>query len=218
MPICCIAKTKMAGTFRPIIWTVFHSESRWPLSYTLMTSKFNFCSWQEKNKSKNQRLQKQKHHYQDKDMTQQDKNLFYLEQMLFYGLWMSRWKNGSDIADQWRKRLLRTSAVSPHSDCCCHSGQRLRNTAQFGRTAWPCLVWKSRNFLMGMNSVLHEIKCCLHFTVQINLLTTETFRHSDWWLDKQANTQAVLPELVSHKDNPAFQQEGGKNTYHLSYA
>lgn len=43
--------------------------------------------------------------------------------MLFYGLWKSRWKTGSDIAHQWRKGLLRTSAVRPHSDCCCHSGQ-----------------------------------------------------------------------------------------------
>ncbi len=48
--------------------------------------------------------------------------------MLFYGLWMSRWKTGSDIAHQWRKGLLRTSAVRPHSDCCCHSGQLVLET------------------------------------------------------------------------------------------
>lgn len=133
--------------------------------------------------------------------------------MLFYRLWMNRWKTGSDIAHQRRKGLLRTSAVRPHSNCCCHSGQLVLETAPFGRTAWPCLVWKSKNFLMGMKSVLHEMICCLHLTVHIHRLRgcrrmiTQTL---------ELTHKGVSPQLVSHKDDSSFQQQRGKNAYHLS--
>lgn len=122
--------------------------------------------------------------------------------MLFYGLWMSRRKTGSDSAHQWRKRLLRTSAVRPHSDCCCHSGQLVLETQlRFGRTAWPCLVWKSKRFLMGMKSALCEMICCLHLTVHIHVLKGYSRLRTHSW----ANTQECLTSACQPRRWPFAQ-------------
>ncbi len=133
--------------------------------------------------------------------------------MLFYGLWMNRWKTGSDIAHQWRKGLFGTSAVRPHSDCCCHSGQLVLET-QLCLGGLLDHVWseKARTFSWEWR-VLHEMICCLHLTVNIHRLKgcrhmiTQTL---------ELTHKGVSPQLVSHKDDSSFQQQRGKNTYHLS--
>lgn len=147
--------------------------------------------------------------------------------MLFYRHWMSRWKNGSDTAHRWRERLLRTSAVSPHSDCCCHSGQRVSET-KLGLGVLLDHVWseKAGTFPWEWIVYMRLYAACVSRFKFICSKAAGTWRQR--WDDIHktlrlttaciSNAQGVSPELVSHKDDPAFQQEGGKNTDHLSYA
>lgn len=151
--------------------------------------------------------------HQQEEKNYEDKNLLCVADVILQAL-NEQTENWKWHCTSVKKRLLRTSAVRPHSDCCCHSGQ---------------LVWETQIHLGGLFDHVWAKKART-FSWEWRVCYMRWYAAYTWWFlfigskairmitqTLELTHKGFSPQLVGHKDDPSFQQQRGKNTHHLSY-
>lgn len=134
--------------------------------------------------------------------------------MLFYRLWMSRRKTGSDTAHQWKRGYWEHLLLGHTQDCCCHSGLLVLET-QIHLGGLFDHVWAKKARTFSWEWRVCYMRWYAAYTWWFIFIGSKASRMITQTLE--LTHKGFSPQLVSHKDDPSFQQQRGKNTYHLSY-